>query len=146
MTAVPRNESYLPIGPYVAALAPYASHVRILYIINGPFTYYGFESFTRPDVSFTVEKPQEIFQPIHRAFYGVDVIIKNPAPDAVTIPNYPPSSPPWRRPWPLGRVIIPVLAGMVGLAVGLLLVVMLLRWKEAEARAQAQARKDKRTE
>ena len=138
LPVVTRGESYLPIAPFIDAFAPYASRLRILYVIRGEFTYRGFQQYDRPDVSFTVDPPTILPPELHTplAFYGMDVKIKNPALGQVALPNYPvqetPASPP--APSPAHRMVLIMLASLIGAAVGLLLVVLLWRWKEEDAR------------
>ena len=132
---VPRGESYLPVAPFITACARYAGRLRILYIIQGAFTYHGFQQYQQPDVSFTVDKPEQITVPEPLAFYGMNVIINNPTPGAAQIPNYPVEAIAAARKHAVDvRVFLLAIAGIIGLALGLLLVALLLRWKEEDAR------------
>jgi len=131
LPVVPRNEGYLPVAPFVTAFAPYAAKLSIVYIIQGQFTYRGFEQYQQPDVSFTVDKPEQITYPVPFAFYGMNVMISNPLLGTMQIPKYPTLPPvpaPTKR--PDLRVVLLIIAGVLGLAVGFFLVALLLRWKE----------------
>lgn len=89
---VPRGEGYLPIAPFVEAFAPYASRLRILYIIKGPFVYRGYQTpYQDRDVAFSVDLPKSLAQNPNEplAFYGIDVNIKNPTLTTLTLPKYP---------------------------------------------------------
>ncbi len=111
----------LPIGPFVEALASYVHHIEIAYIIQGPFIYTGYEHFTRSDVEYTVDKPDQTTadapQPV--AFYGVHAIIRNSTLQA-DVPDAPPPPNGHRTLW---LVLLGVLlAGIVGACVGFIMV------------------------
>jgi hypothetical protein len=141
MPVVPRVGGTLPIGPFIEALAPYARVINIVYVVQGPFTYTGYERFSRADVEYTVDHPEQSAadgaQPV--AFYGVHAIIKRPTIQAA-IPDAPPIS---RRRLVWLIVLGVVLAGIVGACVGLILV-RLLPKRPAAARETQGAVHDRR--
>ncbi|HEY3379771.1 MAG TPA: hypothetical protein VGL77_20035 [Armatimonadota bacterium] len=134
---VPRGEGYLPIKPYVEAFAPYATRVRIVYFVKGPFAYRGYVNpYASHDVTFTVEMPENITpqgaEPL--AFYGVDVIIKNPALTAFPLANYPDET----------RKTTRTLVWRLALAAGVAIIIIMLGMLLALFLLRRQANKEKR--
>ncbi|MHB9131708.1 MAG: hypothetical protein ACYDBB_11550 [Armatimonadota bacterium] len=125
---VPRNEEYLPIAPFIEALAPYARDVRIVYVVYGEFTYKGIKTLKRSDVTITVNPPEIApigpGQPV--AFYSVDVTINNPKLDAESIPKYEEKVTGQRPVW-IGLLL---LAGIFAI-LAVILVMLLSYWKSA---------------
>jgi len=121
LPVVPRGEGYLPIAPFIEAFAPYASSLQIVYIISGPFTYHGYQSYSNPDVSFTVDPPE--ISPtgtgIPLAFYGVNVTIANSSLTSVPAPHDPLNKHVRTR-GHLPIWVIIVIAGLLGAGIGFL--------------------------
>ena len=133
LPVVPRNEGYLPIAPFIETFAPYASRLRILYYVQGPFTYRGYQHYQHPDVSFNVMMPDPGPQTsVPLAFYGVDVMIKNPSLTTMTIPNYP-TTPGTKKSRGIPVFILFALAIVIGVSGGVLLVMLIAQWKAADA-------------
>jgi len=70
MPIVKNDAATLPISPFLEVFAPYARHLRMIFIIQGPFTHRGYTKFENADVSFTVGQKEW--------WYEVDAIITNP--------------------------------------------------------------------
>ena len=124
---VPRGAGYLPIAPFVEALAPYAKRLRLAYVVKGPFQYRGYrETYADKDVSFTVKMPPAGDN--QQAFYSMDVAISNPALTTVTFPNYPEqgNQSPARN---YSRIALALGAAIMILALGMLLALFLPRKK-----------------
>jgi len=124
---VPRTaQGFLPIGPFIEAFASQVSHVRIVYVVRGPFKYLGYERYSRNDVEFTVDRPEQtpVGTPVPLAFYGVHAIIKSPT--IAPIPDLPPT--PARRPVSIFWLLMLIgIAGVVGAGVGLAIIWFLPR-------------------
>ncbi|MHB9025395.1 MAG: hypothetical protein ACYC7E_14700 [Armatimonadota bacterium] len=133
LPVVPRGESFLPIAPFIEAFAPHVSHLRIVYYLQGPFDYKGYERYEEKGASFTVDPPEtpSTDSNVPLAFYGVNVIIKNPALTTMSVPNYP-TAPGARR--GLSTLMLGLLIGMAVMAIGIILALMLSRW-QASAKA-----------
>lgn len=128
MMAVPRGQGgYLPLVPFIEVLAPYASQLRIVTVISGPYNTLGYEQYHHPDVSVAYDQPQstppECKTPV--AFYSLHATINNPSINPTQIPTGNGKT----RNRLLLLFGLLVLAGMVGASVGLLLTKTLTRWK-----------------
>ena len=133
LPVVPRGEGYLPVAPFIEAFAPHVSRLRIAYLIQGQFTYRGYQKFERSDVTFTVDPPEvsPANSPVPTSFYGVNVIIKSPTLSADPIPHYPKPKTPWGiPPW----LLIIVIGGLVGAAVGVFLTMFLPHKRSAKSK------------
>lgn len=133
LPVVPRGERVLPIAPFIETFAPYASQLRIVFIVQGPFTYQGYQKYEHPDVSFTVDPPDtnaaKLGVPL--AFYGVNVTIRNPSLTSASLPSNTE-----RRHAQRGRLPVYLwllFAGVAGALAGVLLSRMLTRWKASMA-------------
>lgn len=122
MPIVPRTERYLPIAPFVEAFAVYTNRLRIIYSVQGSFTYKGYEKpYTDSDVAFTVDIKKTAIPNSENslAFYEMDVNIKNPAITRTKFANYPPSAPLKKRGTPALLLAIGVAVIILGIGVGL---------------------------
>jgi len=125
---VPRGAGYLPIAPFVEALAPYAKRLRLAYVVKGPFVYRGYrETYSDKDISFTVKIPPDGNN--QQAFYSMDVAISNPSLTSVAFTNYPEqgNKTPARNHL---RIALALGAAIIILALGLLLALLLPRKKQ----------------
>jgi len=129
LPVVPRGEGYLPLAPIIEALAPHVGKMRLLYIIQGPFTYRGYQQYENDDIQVTVDPPEQT-QPnsgIPLAFYGVNAIIKNPQLKTVPIPRYPQDAAQTNRSWKLSPLWWIFIAGALGAGIGVILSKLLPR-------------------
>lgn len=125
---VSRQDGYLPIEPFITALAPYASEIKIGYIIYGPFTYRGIQGFAKNGVNVVVTPP-----PAPQAgaappwlLYTVNITTASPNPGPLHMPHYANEKGAgalWRM---IGWIL---LAGLLGAGLGLLAAKLLMRWK-----------------
>ena len=129
LPVVPRSERILPIAPFIETFAPYASQLRIVFIVRGPFTYQGYQTYQHPDVTYTVDPPDMSTAKlgIPLAFYGVNVNIRNPSLTSASLA-------PYQKPSHTRRGRLPVylwllFAGAAGAIAGVILSRMLIRWK-----------------
>jgi hypothetical protein len=130
MPVVPRNDGFLPIAPFVVALAPHAAEVQIGYMVQGAFTYRGVQQFAADGVRVSVDPP-DVSPPgvgTPMAIYAVNVLISDPNLHAVAMPRYANE----KVQHPIWRILLWILlAGLIGAGIGLVGAKLLERWKAA---------------
>ena len=127
LPVLPREQGHaLPVAPFLEVLAPYASHLQMLYLIQGDYACTGYESYRNAAVTLAPE-PVRNAAALHIAFYGLRAEISSP--------NLTGSLPqtPGRAGKHNNRILkllgFLVLAGAIGALIGLGLSIILNRWK-----------------
>lgn len=130
MDLVPRTgDGFFPIGPFIETFAAHAKQVQILYFINGRFTYKGNTEYTGKDFAFTVDSG--VNEELSTAIYGVDVTIHNPNLTSADMPRTAAEARTRRNRIP--AIIMITLAVIIGILGGVLLTMLIAKWKAEDA-------------
>ncbi|MHB0935379.1 MAG: hypothetical protein ACYDCO_16560 [Armatimonadota bacterium] len=132
---MPRDGRTLPTNILLEAFAPYASHLQVLYQIEGPFAYATDWQMTNKDVSFKItkvfESPQGTTPPF--VMYDTDARIINPALTSASVSDYLASQHGKKNPRKGTLFLLLGLAIVIGVSGGMLIAQMLKQWKAQES-------------
>ncbi len=128
LPVLPREQGHaLPLASFLEVFAPYVSHIRMLYLIQGNYACTGYEPYRNTAVTLKVDAPVANTNALHTAFYGVRADITAP-----TLNGPSPGTPggPGRHNNRLLTLLgFIALAGVIGASIGIGLSIILNRWK-----------------
>jgi len=131
---MPRDGRTLPTNALLEAFAPYASHLQVLYQIEGPFAYAADWHMANKDVSFQINKVFESPQGTNPPFvmYDTDAKITNPAVTSASVADYL-ASQHGKKPRKGMLFLLLGLAIVIGVSGGMLIAQLLKQWKTTES-------------
>lgn len=139
MPVLSNGRQTLPIAGFLETFAPYSARLRIVYIINGPFTNIGSQQIDNPDFALKVTAnatpTANLSTPL--AIYDVDAIIKNPALGSVSYADNPAGNGTTKRRGMLPIFILFALAVIIGVSGGIIITMLLKQSKAHETAPRA---------
>ena len=144
LPVVPRGTSgVLPLAPFIETLARYSTTINLVYVINGKFTYNGYEKYEDQDIKVEFPSPNIMAGPVPAAFYEAKIYIHNQQLLVSKIPDI--KIPPVKKSNWLWTLIFGIfIAGTLGAMIGIFITIYLPRMKAWAAAGDNTPKGDKR--
>lgn len=134
LRVMPRDGRTLPTNALLEAFAPYASHLQVMYQIEGPFSYNADWEVTNQDVSFKITKVFEAPASTNPPFviYDTEARITNPELTSASLSDYLAAQHGKKRPRKGTLYLLLGLAVVIGISGGMLIAQLLKQYKTEE--------------
>ncbi len=144
LPVVPRGTSgVLPLSPFIETLAQYSTSINLVYIINGQFTYNGYEQYEDKDIKVEFPSPKIMDGQVPAAFYGANITIRNQQLVTSNIPDVKIQLAK-KSNWLWTLIFGILIAGIIGALAGIFITVFLPRMKAWAAAGNDSPKGDKK--